>query len=47
MVYPRVVKLDGYDLASRRPIGEVRMSYRLLKIRHALRGSGSIIRVIR
>ena len=29
MVYPRVVKLDGYDLASRRPIGEVRMSYRL------------------
>ena len=29
MVYPRVVKLDGYDLASRRPSGEVRMSYRL------------------
>ena len=28
-VYPRIVTLDGYDVASRRPIGEVRMSYRL------------------
>jgi uncharacterized protein (DUF58 family) len=29
MVYPRVFALEGYDVASRRPIGEVRMSYRL------------------
>jgi uncharacterized protein (DUF58 family) len=29
LVYPSVVPLEGYDIASRRPIGEVRMSYRL------------------
>lgn len=29
LVYPEVVPLDGYELASRRPIGEVRMTYRL------------------
>ena len=29
LVYPKVVPLSGYELASRRPIGEVRMSYRL------------------
>jgi uncharacterized repeat protein (TIGR01451 family) len=29
LVYPQVVPLEGYDLASRRPIGEVRLTYRL------------------
>lgn len=29
LVYPKVMPLEGYDVASRRPIGEVRMSYRL------------------
>jgi uncharacterized repeat protein (TIGR01451 family) len=29
LVYPQVLALEGYDIASRRPIGEVRMSYRL------------------
>ncbi len=29
LVYPRVVPLEGYDLASRRPIGEVRLTHRL------------------
>lgn len=29
LVYPEVTPLEGYDLASRRPIGEVRMSHRL------------------
>lgn len=29
LVYPRVVPLEGYDLASRRPIGEVQLSHRL------------------
>ena len=29
LVYPRVMPLEGYEIASRRPIGEVRMSYRL------------------
>ncbi|MCO6453964.1 MAG: DUF58 domain-containing protein [Pirellulaceae bacterium] len=29
LVYPRVVPLEGFDIASRRPIGEVRMTYRL------------------
>jgi uncharacterized protein (DUF58 family) len=29
LVYPRVVPLQGYDLSSRRPIGEVRMTHRL------------------
>jgi uncharacterized protein (DUF58 family) len=29
LVYPRVVLLEGYDVSSKRPIGEVRMTYRL------------------
>jgi uncharacterized repeat protein (TIGR01451 family) len=29
LVYPKVVPLEGYDLASRRPIGEVQLSHRL------------------
>lgn len=29
LVYPRIIPLPGYDLASRRPIGEVRMAHRL------------------
>jgi len=29
MVLPRVLPLSGYDVSSKRPIGEVRMSYRL------------------
>jgi uncharacterized protein (DUF58 family) len=29
MVLPRVLPLAGYDVSSKRPIGEVRMSYRL------------------
>lgn len=31
MVYPPVEPLEGFDIASRRPIGEVRMSYRLFE----------------
>ena len=31
LVYPKVVPLDGYDLASRRPIGEVRITHRLFE----------------
>jgi uncharacterized protein (DUF58 family) len=29
LVYPKLIPLEGYDLASRRPIGEVRMTHRL------------------
>jgi uncharacterized protein (DUF58 family) len=29
MVLPKVIALSGYDIASKRPIGEVRMTYRL------------------
>ena len=29
LVYPKVTPLQGFDIASKRPIGEVRMSYRL------------------
>ena len=29
MVYPKIIPLQGFDIASRRPIGEVKMSYRL------------------
>jgi uncharacterized repeat protein (TIGR01451 family) len=29
MVYPKVVAVEGYDLASRRPIGDVRLVHRL------------------
>jgi uncharacterized protein (DUF58 family) len=31
LVYPKVVPLQGYDLASRRPIGEVQISHRLFE----------------
>lgn len=31
LVYPRVVPLTGYDLESRRPIGDVRMTHRLFE----------------
>jgi uncharacterized repeat protein (TIGR01451 family) len=31
LVYPRVVPLEGYDLASRRPIGEVLLTHRLFE----------------
>jgi len=31
LVYPKVVPLQGYDLASRRPIGDVRMIHRLFE----------------
>ncbi len=31
LVYPRVVPLYGFDIASRRPIGEVRMTHRLFE----------------
>lgn len=29
VVYPKIIPIEGYDIASRRPIGEVRMTYRL------------------
>lgn len=29
LVFPRVVPLEGYDIASRRPIGEIRLTHRL------------------
>ena len=31
VVYPRVVPLPGYDLASRRPIGEIKLTHRLFE----------------
>ncbi|MDB5385181.1 MAG: conserved repeat protein [Planctomycetaceae bacterium] len=31
LVYPKVLPLTGYDLASRRPIGEVRLTHRLFE----------------
>jgi uncharacterized repeat protein (TIGR01451 family) len=31
MVYPKVVPLEGFDLASRRPIGEVQLTHRLFE----------------
>jgi uncharacterized protein (DUF58 family) len=31
LVLPQVVPLDGYEISSRRPIGEVKMSYRLFE----------------
>ena len=31
LVYPEVVPLEGYDIASQRPIGEVRISHRLFE----------------
>ncbi len=29
LVYPKIIQLDGYEISSRRPIGEVRMTHRL------------------
>jgi uncharacterized protein (DUF58 family) len=29
LVYPKVVPLEGYDVASRRPVGEIRLTHRL------------------
>jgi uncharacterized repeat protein (TIGR01451 family) len=31
MVYPKVIPLPGYDIASRRPIGEIRLTHRLFE----------------
>lgn len=31
MVYPKVIPLSGYELSSRRPIGEIRMTHRLFE----------------
>jgi uncharacterized protein (DUF58 family) len=31
LVYPRIVPLEGYELATRRPIGEVRLTHRLFE----------------
>jgi len=31
LVYPRMIPLEGYDLASRRPLGEIRLTYRLFE----------------
>jgi uncharacterized protein (DUF58 family) len=31
VVYPKVIPLPGYDLASRRPIGEIRLTHRLFE----------------
>lgn len=31
LVYPNIVPMEGYDLASRRPIGEVRLTHRLFE----------------
>jgi uncharacterized repeat protein (TIGR01451 family) len=31
LVYPKVLPLEGYDLASRRPVGEIRLTHRLFE----------------
>jgi uncharacterized protein (DUF58 family) len=31
LVYPKIVPLEGYDLASRRPVGEIRLTHRLFE----------------
>ena len=31
LVYPRVIPIEGFEIASKRPIGEVRMTYRLFE----------------
>lgn len=31
LVYPPIVRLDGFDLASRRPLGEIRLMHRLFE----------------
>ncbi len=33
LVLPKIVPLVGYDVASQRPVGEVKVTYRLLEIR--------------
>jgi uncharacterized protein (DUF58 family) len=38
LVYPKVARLEGYDLASRRPIGEIRLSLRLYEDPTRIRG---------
>lgn len=38
LVRPRVLALEGYDLASRRPMGEVRISHRLFEDPTRIRG---------
>jgi len=38
LVYPKVIPLDGYDLTSRRPVGEVTMSYQLFEDPTRIRG---------
>ena len=31
LVYPEIAPLEGYDLASRMPLGEIRMTHRLFE----------------
>ena len=31
LVYPRLLRLEGYDLASRRPLGEIRLTHRFFE----------------
>lgn len=31
LVYPKIIPLEGYDLASRRPVGEIRLTHRLFE----------------
>src|SRR5207244_13438952 len=31
LVYPKVVPLEGFELASRRPVGEIRLAHRLFE----------------
>ena len=31
LVYPQILPLEGYDFASRRPVGEVRLTYRMFE----------------
>ena len=49
LVYPKVIPLVGYDLSSRRPIGEIRMTHRLFEdptriagVREYQRGDGFV-----
>ena len=47
LVYPKVEPLEGYDLASRRPIGEVRMSTGCSRTRRASPACGATKPAIR
>ncbi|MBM4001601.1 MAG: DUF58 domain-containing protein [Planctomycetes bacterium] len=38
LVYPKVIPIPGYDIASRRPIGEIRMAHRLFEDPTRIRG---------